>query len=80
MNLSQLMLKYSDHLKLFAFCKRTKLNYNTIMAIIRSKREFKENVAEKLRQEIYTFWLNLGKDFGFFERWQQETPKNQNSH
>lgn len=49
------------------------------MAIIRSKREFKENVAAKLRQEIYNFWLNLGKDFGFFERWQQEMPTQQDA-
>lgn len=79
-NLSHLMLKYSDHLKISAFCKRTRLNYNTIIAIIRGKREFKENVAAKLRQEIYIFWLNLGKDFGFFERWRQETPAQQDSH
>lgn len=80
MNLSHLLTKYSNQLKISFLCKRQKLNYSTVIAIIRDKREFKENVAEKLRQEIYTFWLNLGKDFGFFERWQQDTPTKQNSH
>lgn len=72
MNLSRLFLKHSKQLKISFFCKKAKLKYTTIIAIVREKREFKENVAEKLRQEICQFWIGLGNDFGFFERRQQE--------
>lgn len=72
--LSQLLDRYSNQLKISFFANRSKLKYSTVIAIIRDKREFKEDVGARLRQELYQFWLGLGKDFGFFERWQQETP------